>query len=179
MIGLDWEGSFASAKLDENPVFGFDCGRSEQNDFFYQRAWSDQQDSLSTTYLYYVHGMVAAYATIVMDSLPVSRSERGGIPYRHVSSLKLAQLGVNRPFQGVGIGQAVVSAVYAIARQVGERVACRYVTLDAQPDLVAWYEAQGFVRNRLRQQERIDDAIRHRRDPAVIPVSMRFDLRPV
>jgi len=179
MNGLNWEGSFAVAKLDDSPVFGFDCGRSEQNEFFHQRAWTDQQDSLSTTYLFYVHGMVAAYATIVMDSLPLSRSERGSIPYRSVSSLKLAQLGVNRSFQGVGIGQAVVSAVNNLAREVGDRVACRYVTLDAQPDLVAWYEGQGFVRDRLRQQERIDDAVRHQRDPALIPVSMRFDLRPI
>lgn len=178
MNGLDWEESFAYAKLD-GPVFGFDCGRSEQNEFFHERAWQDQQDSLSTTYLFYVHGLVAAYATITMDSLPLGRRERGSIPYRSVSSLKLAQLGVSRPFQGVGIGQAVVSAVYHLARQVGDRVGCRYVTLDAQPDLVTWYENQGFVRNRLRQAERVEDALRHHRDPAHIAVSMRFDLRSV
>jgi GNAT superfamily N-acetyltransferase len=177
MNGLDWEESFAFAKLEDGPVFGFDCGRSEQNEFFHERAWQDQQDSLSTTYVFYVHGLVAAYATITMDSLPLGRGERGSIPYRNVSSLKLAQLGVDRPFQGMGIGQGVVSVVYHIARQVGERVACRYVTLDAEPDLVPWYESQGFARNRLRQQERVDDAVRHRRDPTLIPVSMRFDLR--
>jgi hypothetical protein len=67
--------------------------------------------------------------------------------------------------------------VLALARDEALRVGCRYVTLDAQPDLVSWYESQGFERNVLRQNQRIQNALAHGRDPADIPVSMRFDLR--
>ncbi|HEX8695555.1 MAG TPA: hypothetical protein VF746_24290 [Longimicrobium sp.] len=87
-------------KLDGFPPFGFDCHRPEQNAFLYERAWPEQQDSLSTTYLFFRDGRLAAYATVLMDSLSLSRSERGSIPYRYVSALKLGQMGVDSRFQG-------------------------------------------------------------------------------
>jgi len=46
-----------------------------------------------------------------------------------------------------------------------------------RPDLVRWYENQGFKRNELRQEQRIRDAIEHGRDAERIAVSVRFDLR--
>ena len=121
---------------------------------------------------------MAAYATVCMDALPLGRRERGlAVRYQDVAALKLAQLGVHLPFQGVGVGKLVVADVTALARDEATRVGCRYVTLDSQPDLVHWYEGQGFKRNRLRQDQRVLDAIRHHRDPERIAVSMRFDLR--
>lgn len=118
------------------------------------------------------------YVTVLMDSLPLSRSERGSIPYRNISAVKLAQVGVEKRFQGEGIGTALVSFAVELAQEVRERVACRYVTLDAEPGLVEWYGRQGFVHNRLRQSERVAEAIRHHRQPEHIAVSMRFDLGP-
>lgn len=176
MRKTDWPFIFDHEKLDGHPPLGFDCGRTEQNAFLYERAWADQQESLSTTYLFFTGGAFVAYATVLMDSLPLSRSERGSIPYRNVSALKLAQVGVSQRAQGQGIGTAVVGFALQLAEEVRERVACRYVTLDAQPDLLDWYGRLGFRQNRLRQQERVEDAVRHERDPGQIPVSMRFDL---
>ncbi|HET7228532.1 MAG TPA: GNAT family N-acetyltransferase [Longimicrobium sp.] len=114
-----------------------------------------------------------------MDALQLGRRERDhSIRYQEVSALKLAQLGVARPFQGMGVGRLVVADVINRARREAEHVGCRYVTLDARPDLVVWYELQGFKRNVLRQEKRVDDAVAHGRDPASIPVSMRYDLGP-
>ena len=50
-------------KLDGLPLFDFDCGSPEQNSFLHERAWPEQQDSLSTTYLFFRGGMLAAYVT--------------------------------------------------------------------------------------------------------------------
>lgn len=169
---------FEMRKLEGEPPFGFDCGAEEQNSFLYEHAWRDQQDSLSTTYLFLSDDEIAAYMTVMMDALPLSRKERGAIPYRFVSACKLAQLGVHRRFQGMGIGQFTVGHAMDLAREVGSRVACRYVTLDSQPDLVDWYGRVGFVVNRSRQSERVEEALRYQRDPSRIAVSMRFDLRP-
>jgi GNAT superfamily N-acetyltransferase len=99
------------------------------------------------------------------------------IRYRHVSALKLAQLGIDLRFQGLGVGTEAVAFVLRLASRVGEAVGCRYVTLDAQRDLEAWYARRGFVRNELQQQERREDAARNQRDPERIAVSMRYDLR--
>ena len=166
------------AKLDGAPPYGFDCGRDEQNEFLYERAWDDQQELLSTTYLFFVKGIAAAYATVFMDSLPLARRERGlRIRYRDVAALKLGQLGVHRWFHGQGLGSHVVAHTIGLALQLSQRVGCRYLTLDAHPEVVPWYEAQGFVHSLLRQEMRIEEARRHRRDTSDVNVSMRFDLR--
>jgi GNAT superfamily N-acetyltransferase len=164
-------------RLRALPPPGFDCGREEQNSFLYEHAWTDQEAFLSTTYLFFSRRMLAAYATVFMDALPLGADERGDIRFRNVSALKLGQLGVNTRFQGRGIGSEVVGFMIELAYEVGDRVACRYLTLDAHPDVVGWYEKQGFRRNLVRQDERIAMARRHGRDPAGVPVSMRFDVR--
>ena len=165
-------------RLIRSPPSGFDCGRDEQNKHLHGRAWDDQQQLLSTTYLLDRSGLLAGYVTVCMDSLRLARNERGpAISYAHVSALKLAQLGVDLRFQGLGLGTEALGFVVRLASRVGEQVGCRYITLDAQPDLESWYTDRGFVRNELYQQQRRDDAISHRRDPDRIPISMRYDLR--
>ncbi|HEX8245443.1 MAG TPA: GNAT family N-acetyltransferase [Longimicrobium sp.] len=165
-------------RLAGPPETGFDCGREEQTAFLYERAWEDQQALLSVTYLYHLNGILAAYATICMDAIALGRRERGvAVRYQEVTALKLAQLGVHRTFQGRGIGRLVVADTIAVGARLATRVGCRYVTLDAQPDLVTWYEGQGFRRNQLRQDQRARDAVLHQRNPEKIAVSMRFDLR--
>jgi GNAT superfamily N-acetyltransferase len=165
-------------RLDGPPLERFDCGRTEQNEHLHLRAWGDQQQLLSTTYVVHHSGLPAGYVTVCMDSIPLSRKERGiSIPYQQVSAMKLAQLGIDERFQGLGLGTDSVGIVVNLAHRVGKHVGCRYLTLDAQKDLVPWYESLGFKRNELRQQQRIADALLHRRDPATIPISMRYDLR--
>ncbi len=164
--------------LAEAPDSSFDCRKEEQNRFFLEHSWSDQVERLSTTYVIRSLGLVAGYATVCTDALPLSRRERGPmIRFRTVSAIKLAQLGVDHRFQGRGIGSHAVGFVLGLANEIGKRVGCRYVTLDAEPALVSWYEDLGFVRNELYQEQRLQDAIAHRRDPASLPVSMRYDLR--
>jgi ribosomal protein S18 acetylase RimI-like enzyme len=164
--------------MDGPPERGFDCGRADQTNFLYDRAWDDQQAQLSVTYLYYFRGILAAYATVCMDSLPLGRGERDAtVRYGEVGAMKLAQLGVHRSFQGMGLGRIVVGDIVEFARGEASRVGCRYLTLDAQPDLVGWYQSLGFQRNVQRQDQRVQNAIAHRRDPDLIAVSMRFDLR--
>jgi GNAT superfamily N-acetyltransferase len=156
----------------------FDCGRDMQNLFLQDRAWADQQQRLSTTYLFRAHGLTAGFATLCMDAVPLGRQERGPlIRYQLVSALKLAQLGIDHQFQGQGLGRWAVGFVVDFANELTARLACRYVTLDAQPELESWYTEQGFRRNKLHQQQRLQDALIHHRDPAAIAVSMRFDLR--
>jgi ribosomal protein S18 acetylase RimI-like enzyme len=164
--------------LDGPPEAGFDCGREDQNRFLYERAWEDQQEKVSTTYLYHVNGMIAGYATVCMDALPLGTRERSlRIRYKEVGALKLAQLGVDIRFQGRGLGALIVADVIGLAREISVRIGCRYVTLDAHPEVVDWYEkALEFKRNKLRQKLRLLEAS-GRRDPSTLAISMRFDIR--
>lgn len=164
--------------METPPELGFDCGRAEQNSFLYDRAWRDQEAQVSVTYLYYAHGILAAYATVCMDAVPLAPRERDQtVPYQETSACKLAQLAVGLPFQRIGLGQYVVADIIGRAQDEAKRIGCRFLTLDAQPGLVSWYAAQGFVQNKLRQKRRVQDAIDRGRDPSTMAVSMRFDLR--
>lgn len=172
-----WPDDVLVTRLDGPPDIGFDCGRAEQNAFLYDWAQVDQEARLSVTYLYYVQGILGAYASVSMDSVPLDRSERGSEErFQEVSALKLVQLGVALPFQGMGLGTKVVADVVVLARDVAQRVGCRYVTLDAQGDVVPWYERLTFKRNQLKQSRRVDDARAHGRHPDGIAVSMRYNL---
>jgi GNAT superfamily N-acetyltransferase len=165
-------------RLGGPPPPEFDCGRDDQNAFLRQRAWVEQEALLSTTYLLMAGGNLAAFVTLCMSGISLDRREREpAIRFQEVAAVKLAQLGVDRSFQGRGLGGNLVGFAIDLARSVGVDIACRYVILDAQPDLEPWYSDLGFVRNRLQQERRILDAISHHRDPDQVAISMRYDLR--
>lgn len=162
--------------LAGEPPPGFDCGRETQNRFLYECAWRDQQERVSSTWLYYAKGLFIAYATVCLDAIPLGTREKPRtIRYKYIGALKLAQLGVDRRFHGSGLGTEVVADILDGARQAPVRFTCRYVTVDAQPDLVGWYGRRGFVINKLLQKQRLE-AVAGKRDPADLAVSMRFDL---
>lgn len=163
--------------LEGRPAPGFDCGGEEQNTFLYEHAWADQQAWVSTTYLFFVRHILAGFATVLLDSFVLGRKERPeGVRFRQVPAVQLGQLGVDRRFAGSGLGGIIVGFAGIVAREVGKTVACRFLTVDARPDLVAWYERQGFQRNNTMQVQRIEDAARFGRKAEDVAVSMRFDL---
>jgi GNAT superfamily N-acetyltransferase len=130
------------------------------------------------TYCYYLDEVLAAYAAVCMDAISLGKKEReSDVRYSQVGAVKLAQLGVSVPFQHKGLGRRLLADVIGLARKVATEIGCRYVTLDAQPELERWYESLGFHRNHLRQTQRILDALTQGREPERIAVSMRFDLR--
>lgn len=174
---LSWE-NIVAVKLEGPPEPGFDCGHHEQNAFLYERAWPDQVEMISVTYLYYLHGMFAAYATVLMDGVSLSFRERGTrIRYETIGATKLAQLAVDQRFQGRRLGEWVVAHVTMIAHRAGHVLGCRYVTVDARPGLITWYQRQAFELNKLMQERRIWFAREKNRDLDHLPTSLRLDLK--
>lgn len=174
------EGDLEMRVMEGPPPAGFDCGREEQTRFLYERAWRDMKRGITATHLLYVKGILAAYATLMMDRLVLGPQEKPkGVTYRYVGALKLAQLAVGRPFAGRGLGRFMVAYTIQFARAVRPAIGCRMVTLDAEPGLVAWYERMGFRRNLEDQSHREQLAARMGKSIDHLPVSMRFDLRDV
>lgn len=91
--------------------------------------------------------------------------------------MKIAQLAVDRRFAGHGLGRFFIGYVVEHARTLRAFVGCRMITLDAEPELLAWYEGMGFRRNLEEQAYRARVAAESGRDLCALPVSMRFDLR--
>lgn len=168
----------AKQRLEGIPPDGFDCKRQPQNEFLYERAWSDQRQRLTTTYVYRTTGRLAAYMAVCMDAVVLGTREKpSDLRYKNVAALKLAQLGVDHTVRGRGLGTLLVFDAVSLAIELSQRVGCRYVVLDAQPELVEWYQALGFEINKVMQRQRLDAA--DGKNPDEIPVSMRFDLREV
>ncbi|HEX6748112.1 MAG TPA: GNAT family N-acetyltransferase [Longimicrobium sp.] len=167
------EGDIDVVPLDGEPPGGFDCGRAEQNEYLYERAWRDHCRRLSATRLFFVKGILAGYLTTTADLVELGTREKDpGIRYRSLPAIKIAQLGVDRRFAGCGLGQSLVAYALTFARRECARIGARYVTVDAKPDLEGWYARQGFVRNRVVQKRR-EEA---HPDASGVPISMRFDL---
>ncbi|HEX6746561.1 MAG TPA: GNAT family N-acetyltransferase [Longimicrobium sp.] len=176
-ISLD---DVAVRRLDGPPDTGFDCGHQDQNLFLYGRAWEDQEEGISVTYLYYVHGILAGFVTVCMDSLLLSRRERGvRVRYETIGAVKIAQVGVDESFQSRRLGRRIVADAIVLAQLLGEIVGCRYVILDARLDVVRWYENLGFKHNTAMQEHRVERALKMKRDPDRLAKSMRFDIRAV
>jgi ribosomal protein S18 acetylase RimI-like enzyme len=174
------EGDMEMRVLDGDPPQGFDCGREEQNEFLYARAWRDTCKSISVTHALYIKGVLAAYVTLMADRIALGPKEKAkGVTYQFVPCLKIAQLGVDARFAGRGLGKYMVAYVVETASEYRLAVGCRYVTLDAQDGVVDWYERQGFKRNKEEQAFREHTALERGRPVDHLPVSMRFDLRDI
>lgn len=166
----------AKQRLEGTPPEGFDCRREAQNSILYEFAWPDQRQRLTTTYLYHAARGLVAYMAVCMDAVVLGTREKpAALRYKNLAALKLAQLGVDHTLKGRGLGTLIIYDVVNLAIELSQRVGCRYVTLDAQPDLVEWYQRLGFKINKVIQKQRLESA--GTRSPDEIPVSMRFDLR--
>lgn len=164
--------------LDEPPSPGFDCGAEDQNRFLYQRAWHDACHGISVTHMLYINGILAAYITLLNDRIQLGPKEKPkGVTYQFVPALKVAQLGVDHRFGGSGLGRYLLGYAVELATHFRGMIGCRYVTLDAEPHLLAWYESQGFRRNIEEQRYRQAIAAARSRRVEDLAVSMRFDLR--
>lgn len=164
--------------IDGQPPAGFDCGREAQNVFLYARAWRDAKAGVTVTHLVFIKGLLAAYVTLLMDRIALGPSEKPkGVTWRLVPALKIAQLAVDRRFSGHGLGRLLIGFAVEYAREMRKLAGCRFVTLDAEPDLVGWYESMGFRGNLEEQAFRERRALETGRETASLPVSLRFDLR--
>lgn len=174
-----WSGDDLEMRtLDGPPPSGFDCGAADQNDFLYLRAWPDACHGISVTHMLYIKGIPAAYVTLLSDRIQLGPKEKPkGVTYQFVPAMKVGQLGVDRRFAGQGLGRYLLGFVVQLAIQFRGVIGCRYVTLDAEPHLIGWYESQGFKRNL--EEQRFRAALAEARNRAVdeLAVSMRFDLR--
>jgi GNAT superfamily N-acetyltransferase len=172
------EGDMEMRTLDGPPSSGFDCGAADQNDFLYRRAWADACHGISVTHMLYIKGIPAAYVTLLSDRIQLGPKEKPkGVTYQFVPAMKVGQLGVDRRFAGQGIGRYLLGFVVQLAIQFRGVIGCRYVTLDAEPHLMGWYESQGFKRNLEEQRVRLALAEARGRRVDEMAVSMRFDLR--
>jgi hypothetical protein len=138
-------GHFASTEEEITEYF---CG---------DEASRDASRSLARQYRVMHEGQLLGCFALQADGVRLDGIERpADIPYLFAPAIKLARLGKNavtcriRRSDGaeVGIGSLMVDYIIGLARAVNTMIAVRYITLDAlnRPELIAWYEREGFRR---------------------------------
>lgn len=173
----DWE-QIELFALEAAPPPDFRCTRDDQNAFLHDRAWPEQQLGLSVTYLAHWFGIVVAFMTVCMDAIPLQTREKPSknLMLVRFPAIKIAQLATRDSWEGRGIGKHLVALGAGIGLELRQRLGCRYLTVDARPNLVDWYAGQEFKINKLARREQEQRAAARGLSVEELPVSMRLDL---
>jgi GNAT superfamily N-acetyltransferase len=138
----------------------------------------DCSASVTKAYIVLLDEVFVGYFAVLSDSIRLQGKEKPkGIPYPSGPAIKLGRMAVAKEYRGQGIGEWILKYVVGMARDISGTVGVRYVTLDAlpRPKLIAWYERNGFVRNKA--ETRTQKLLRGLKNPEDLPhVSMRRDL---
>ena len=129
----------------------FDCGDEEVNRFLREQALQDHEKDMSRTMVLIDEPdqtRIIGYHTLAMrqvrqEDIPKDRPKIK----RSIPVVLLGQLGVDRAFQGSGLGELLLMDAQARVDEISRRTGIRAMMLDARNERLArWYEQHDFVR---------------------------------
>lgn len=132
--------------------------------FLKENAWKEQVIGFSKTYLFFHKGILAGYATLLMniqkidynrqnDSL-IKLRDKTNQGYTSVPAIKIGRLCVSDDYntqlkdsQFSGMGKIIFSAVLGMTIKPSQEVGCRLIVTHAKKSTKAyqWYEKLGFL----------------------------------
>ncbi|MEA3415298.1 MAG: GNAT family N-acetyltransferase [Thermodesulfobacteriota bacterium] len=128
----------------------FRSGNADLDRFFARYAGQNQfRHHIGTTYVAVEDDLIKGFVTvsasrIEIDQFPDSRKKR--LPGYPLPVLRLARLAVDESARRRGIGSLLLRVVFNIACNMGKKVECVGVVVDAKPHAVSFYERYGFIR---------------------------------
>jgi GNAT superfamily N-acetyltransferase len=140
-------------------VSAFDCDDDDLNDFLQHDAAKYQADHLSHTRVVLWKGTLVGYITLLADCIILQTSEKKKalkeLRAHHQSvytfpAIKIGRIGIQKEHQHSGIGtQLLIYTIGLVVRMNRElNIGCRFITLDAYPQSVSWYERKHFIFNK-------------------------------
>lgn len=156
---------------DVHDLKAFDCGDNDLNDFLRNDCLSYGEYCLSHRRIALHEGRVVGFITLLADSIILKTPEKKRLfafycKLMYFPAVKIGRLGIALDRQRDGMGRALLRYAIGVAVRMNQElnVGCRFITVDAYPKSIAWYEKNGFVRNR-----------QYTRPDSTHP-SMRYDL---
>jgi GNAT superfamily N-acetyltransferase len=131
---------------------GFDCGDEEVTRFLREQALQDHVKNLSRTMVLVNEqgeaGRIIGYHTLVMAQVKQAEvPDDRPVIKRAIPVILLGQLGVDKEFQGRGLGEMLLMDAQARVDEVSRRAGVRAMMLDARNERLArWYEQHDFIR---------------------------------
>ncbi|WNG37966.1 GNAT family N-acetyltransferase [Archangium violaceum] len=169
--------SLAIRPLSTGTNITFECGREDQNQFLQERALLEQHAGFSRTHLAYRGEELVGYVALCCAQARLGKADLpDGAPISTLPALMIAQFAVATAAQRSGVGEFLFRFALGTAQTLRALTGCRYLTVDAIPDALAFYAKYGFQRNDLEQRDRELNARRHGRDLAAVPIRMFLDI---
>jgi|ERR1035438_603574 GNAT superfamily N-acetyltransferase len=140
-------------------VSTFDCDDDDLNDFLRHDAAKYQADHLSHTRVVFLAGTLVGYITLLADCIILQTSEKKKAltetrPHHQsvytFPAIKIGRVGIQKEYQTSGIGtQLLIYTIGLVVRLNRElNIGCRFITLDAYPKSVSWYQQKNFMFNK-------------------------------
>ena len=142
-------------RLTPDYQFGnFDCGEPDLNDFLLADAKDYASRLLAVTYIIEADNDVAAFFSLSNDRISLTGSDKATwrrikstFPHRKHRSdypaVKIGRLGVDYRYRGHRLGSSILDLVKK-AFVTNNRTGCCFVTVDALPSALGFYEQNGF-----------------------------------
>lgn len=141
------DGDWILEKLEEQDyaqIGEFDCDNEDLNEFFRVDALEHRKELLTETYSLYeatVGKTIPPVALISFcnDAIHLSKEKRRQLlhpkkaRYQYLPAVKIARLGVHKPFQGKNLGTFLVNLTKKLFL-TDNRTGCRFITVDALND---------------------------------------------
>jgi GNAT superfamily N-acetyltransferase len=132
----------------EHDVSEFECGEPVLNDWLRRRALQNQQSGASSTYVVLDKTRVVGYYSLAAGS--VARETAPGRVRRNVPDpipvVVLGRFGVDRDFQGQGLGRALLRDAIVRTLQAADIIGVRAILVHALSDQAKrFYEDCGFT----------------------------------
>jgi len=130
----------------------FDCGDADLNDFIKNDAFVYLNKKLATTILFFYEEKIIGFVSIAADSLKLNLDEKQTYDIHQkkledIPAVKLARLAVNKTFQKQGIGTNILKWTIGYTLECSDKVAIRFITVDAYNDKVNFYQRFNFLVN--------------------------------
>lgn len=136
---------------DSSRAQSFDCGVPVLNDWLQKHAWPSHQGGGARVYVAVdpTQNLIAAYfclSAAQVDRAAVPRRVSQGMGQSPVPVVLIGRFGVDKSFQGSGIGTFMVRHAFGETLKTAQLVGVRAVMVDAKDqDAANFYERLGFT----------------------------------
>ncbi len=130
----------------------FDCGDMDLNSFLKTDAPIYEEKHIAKTYVGVYQNEPVGFFSICTDAIRLSKEEKleefgAEKPHSDYPAVKIARLAVSKNHSSKKVGTYLVKQAIGKIIGLSEQVGCRFVTVDAYPSVIGFYEKCGFVRN--------------------------------
>ena len=152
---MDLSGLNSVRLSPEKDILPFDCGDADLNEFLSVDAKNYLQELLAVTYIIESQEDIVAFFSVLNDKIlyeQVNKNNlwnkiRKNIPhakhYKSYPAVKLGRLAVNLPYQQKHLGTVLLDYIKVFFIE-GNKTGCRFITVDAYRQSLAFYEKNGF-----------------------------------